>query len=424
MKPHVVVLVHGIRTFADWQDDLRATLREHGFIVALTNYGRFNLLKFLLPVPFFRRQAIRQIERQLAQVFERYPDADISVIAHSFGTYVIAHLLDKFAFNRVVFCGSVVRFDFDFGPLLSKFNAPLLNEVGTKDAWPAVAHSVTWGYGYAGSYGFRTPTVEDRWHAGADHAFFLTREFCERYWVPFLREGSVTPTSFTKVKQGRLVRLITALQLKWLVVIGAFTAASFAGVAWWSNTEFVPSDNLKMNAEFGLYCTRDVKLLPPTTFQVVRASLGGCIGGYAAKELTFTPIVDRDAAPLEYEYTAYYRGYDICARTYFSEDTYAILTALRESVKAADLEGVCNVKAQMFEYMRVEYLAGDSDAYQTRFFEAKYDLLSKNHSEREIRNIDVPKPEGLQLVKMPQDFRLTRDQIIDLMKHGDSEPIR
>jgi len=45
----VVILVHGIRTRAAWQDVLRAKLEAHGIQVELTNFGYFDLLRFLLP---------------------------------------------------------------------------------------------------------------------------------------------------------------------------------------------------------------------------------------------------------------------------------------------------------------------------------------------------------------------------------------
>src|SRR6202047_2308550 len=57
----------------------------------------------------------------------------LSVISHSFGTYVVSQILQnqEFAWYRVIFCGSVVRNDFDFDAIFRQFRAPLLNDVGT-----------------------------------------------------------------------------------------------------------------------------------------------------------------------------------------------------------------------------------------------------------------------------------------------------
>jgi len=54
----VVILVHGIRDFAGWQSVIREALKKKGFTVELTNYMRLDLLRFLLPTGFFRRQII------------------------------------------------------------------------------------------------------------------------------------------------------------------------------------------------------------------------------------------------------------------------------------------------------------------------------------------------------------------------------
>src|SRR5262245_21778604 len=87
----VVILVHGIRDFALWQSQIRAKLRQSGFIAEPTNYGRFNLLQFLMPIPFFRRKAIDEVWEQIRIVKQRHPGARLSIIAHSFGTYIVSN---------------------------------------------------------------------------------------------------------------------------------------------------------------------------------------------------------------------------------------------------------------------------------------------------------------------------------------------
>jgi len=78
-----------------------------------------------------------------------------SIIAHSFGTYVVAEILrEKFTMQaeRVIFCGSVLRYDFPFEQIDGRFKGEIINEVGTADPWPALAESVTTGYGAAGTF--------------------------------------------------------------------------------------------------------------------------------------------------------------------------------------------------------------------------------------------------------------------------------
>ena len=228
---HVVLLVHGIRDFALWQNSIRRTLEQHGFIVEPLNYGRFNLIKFLLPIPFFRRTAIEAIKKQIRIVVQNNPAAQISVIAHSFGTYVVSSVIrEEFGmkFSRVIFCGSVVPHSFAYEQAQGRFAAPILNEVGTRDVWPAIAESVTLGYGSAGTYGFRRPLVRDRWHNGAKHGFFLSRDFCAKFWVPFLQDGKFVESDEEPEKTRTWINLLHIFKLKYVLMAGLVASAYFS----------------------------------------------------------------------------------------------------------------------------------------------------------------------------------------------------
>lgn len=223
----VVLLVHGIRDFALWQNSIRQTLEENGFVAEPLNYGRFNLLKFLAPIPVFRRQAIRAIEKQVEIVVQNNPDVPIHVIAHSFGTYVVSHLMrERFnlRFHRVIFCGSVVPYDFDFEQIQDRFARPIMNEVGTRDIWPALAESVTVGYGSAGTYGFRRPLVRDRWHNGAKHGYFLDPQFCSEFWIPFLRTGEIVKGEDQPESTPIWLNLLHIFKIKYFVALLTFVA--------------------------------------------------------------------------------------------------------------------------------------------------------------------------------------------------------
>jgi tetratricopeptide (TPR) repeat protein len=229
---HVVVLVHGIRDFALWQSRVRDCLEEVGFAVELTNYGRLNLIEFLAPLAYFRRKAIDSIVRQLRIIATTHPNARISIIAHSFGTYVVANILKDefgFEFHRIIFCGSVLKHSFNLEASTDKFTS-VLNEVGTRDVWPAMAESVTVGYGSAGTYGFRRAPVRDRWHNEAAHGYFLDPEFCRKFWVPYLLEGIVVPASKEPEDPKGWVRVISIVKIKYLLAAAvalAFATTSF-----------------------------------------------------------------------------------------------------------------------------------------------------------------------------------------------------
>src|SRR5258708_21608236 len=104
---HVVVLVHGIRTRASWFPAVREALEAGGFIVAPTNFGRFSLIKFLFPIPFFKTWAALNLEEQIRHAMQVNEVDKVSVIAHSFGTFCIGWILRKkfdIAFRHIIFC--------------------------------------------------------------------------------------------------------------------------------------------------------------------------------------------------------------------------------------------------------------------------------------------------------------------------------
>jgi hypothetical protein len=224
----VVVLVHGIRDFALWQSSIRDTLTRAGFVVEPTNFGRFSLMKFLVPIPFFRQRVIRAVSDQIRIVKQHNPAARISFIAHSFGTYVIAQLIKRdfdLSAHRIIFCGSVVSHRFPFQDYQGRFHGNILNEVGTRDVWPAIAHLVTWGYGNSGTYGFRRPLVRDRWHSGAGHGYFLSATFCEKFWVPYLKSEIFVDGDSEPEPPPRWLAIISFFQIKYLIAFVALITA-------------------------------------------------------------------------------------------------------------------------------------------------------------------------------------------------------
>jgi hypothetical protein len=228
----VVVLIHGIRDNGLWQQEIRDSLEAEGFHVESTNYGRFNLIEFLLPFQFFRRRAAAEMLTWLNAVFYRNPGSSVSVIAHSFGTYVISQILrDNFniKLDRIIFCGSVVKYNFPFQNFNHRFSGDVLNEVGTRDIWPAMAESITTGYGSAGTFGFRRPFVYDRWHNGAGHGFFLTRDFCQKFWLPYLKDGRVVADSYSPDPPPFFASLINVVKIKYLFIILLMGLAVYFG---------------------------------------------------------------------------------------------------------------------------------------------------------------------------------------------------
>jgi pimeloyl-ACP methyl ester carboxylesterase len=202
MVVDVVILVHGIRDHATWAPKLQTTLEELGLLVEPTNYGRFGFWDFLGRSDVAEREALKRLADQIVEVRNKFPDQRLHMIAHSFGTYLVAQLLcernspplsapiHKFG-GRLVFCGSVVRNDVRWSDFKEQILLPVVNEVGTRDYWPAIARFINDRLGAVGTYGFRSPGVRDRWHSGLRHGDFLNSNFCKKWWVPVIQTGRI-----------------------------------------------------------------------------------------------------------------------------------------------------------------------------------------------------------------------------------------
>jgi hypothetical protein len=70
--PHVILLVHGIRTFGGWQERLEKLIRERQpkTEVYLYKYGYVDALTFL--VPLARARPVRRLRRYLATNLDRW----------------------------------------------------------------------------------------------------------------------------------------------------------------------------------------------------------------------------------------------------------------------------------------------------------------------------------------------------------------
>jgi pimeloyl-ACP methyl ester carboxylesterase len=237
----VVILIHGIRTAAWWQNRVASIIeREPHVTVIPLKYGYFDLIRFLCPFGFCRNGPVERIRKQLQGIRDDFKDYKFVVFAHSYGTYVLSRILlenPRFMFDRVILCGSIIRNNFDWDRVQNQIltreenkRDAIINECGTRDVWPAFANSVSWGYGATGTYGFGVQNVRDRFHP-IKHSGFFDDKFVESYWVPAVRgkpidfsstdrEGVGTPAWFA----------ILRLPLRWLIVLG--TVALIFGFFW------------------------------------------------------------------------------------------------------------------------------------------------------------------------------------------------
>lgn len=197
--PKVVVLIHGIRTRAVWQDVVAHELRKHPNVhVYLIKYGRLDLFRFWFPF-FFRGKPVARVLRELRGIRALHKSADISVLAHSFGTYIITKILKTqpdVELRHLLLCGSVVDNAFAWDALAKFPSGGVLNDVGTKDMLPALAKMSSWGYGATGTFGFGTHKVVDRYHS-LGHSGFFEPEHINTYWIPYFLTDAVVESEWS-----------------------------------------------------------------------------------------------------------------------------------------------------------------------------------------------------------------------------------
>lgn len=187
--PKLVISIHGIRTSGPWQKKVNSELQRHGFRHELLDYGFFRTVQLLMPWARSRKIAWFRTEYEK---LVREPQTVPSVIAHSFGTYIVASAIEKYAeirFDRVIFCGSIVRRDFEWNALLKSGRVgAILNECGGKDIWVKLA---VWGIrdaGASGSAGFKCsgPGIYQRTRPRFRHSDYFYPLNYTNNWVPFL----------------------------------------------------------------------------------------------------------------------------------------------------------------------------------------------------------------------------------------------
>lgn len=193
---HHVILVHGIRTFGNWVYSVRRELDFNGYEVSIEGYKRFSTLK-LLGYCFFDtgKRERRSLKTTIQRIKENSPNAKLSVIAHSHGTFLVSKLLEEneIEIDNLILCGSIVKRDFPWSAAFeSKSVTRVLNDAGCNDVWAGIAHHWINGAGGSGILGFESEfhsmrTVFSR--DGSHSSSIKDLSHQRRLWLPFLERG-------------------------------------------------------------------------------------------------------------------------------------------------------------------------------------------------------------------------------------------
>lgn len=225
----VVITLHGIRTFAPWQKDLADELGKAGFNTKSLQYGYFGALKLVSHT--HRKKQIDWFRDQYTLIQKEYPDTVPSIIAHSFGTYIVARALEMFdgiKFDQVILCGSIIPQGFDWQELFNSGQVRrVLNECAQKDIVVKSSPFFIQDAGPSGVYGFNQNDnihLYQRFISKFGHSDYLHVLNFSENWIPFLK-GGYTPKDRPTLNEEVnwrywLTRIILLLLLTGLAIAG------------------------------------------------------------------------------------------------------------------------------------------------------------------------------------------------------------
>ncbi len=187
-----LITVHGIRSHGEWSAEICHIASSNGWIVAPFSYGYTSASIFLMKEK--RRQIVDQFRAHIHEIATRYA-TDVSVIAHSFGTYVVMKYLLGFdeppiGVDTLILTGAVIDENLDLERLYGRAGH-IINEVAPNDGWvrfPPLLRFQDDLFGQAGRQGFKqTPERLDQHRNDIfDHNNVIKRDVVVQRWMPRL----------------------------------------------------------------------------------------------------------------------------------------------------------------------------------------------------------------------------------------------
>jgi hypothetical protein len=195
-QARIVYMLHGIRTLAEWQKKFSDVALVYDWKCRLDrwSFGKFSLLAFLNPwareakLEWFRKQYEAEAnDKDVGIDTEHAP----SIVAHSFGTYILGYSLLRFdfiRFNKVIVCGSILPVGFPWDKLIERGQVQAVrNEFGVRDFWVRCAGALVKGAGSSGAEGFTCKherLVQEKFDY--QHSQYFGKDHMRDRWIPFL----------------------------------------------------------------------------------------------------------------------------------------------------------------------------------------------------------------------------------------------
>ena len=199
----VLFTIHGVNTNAYWNSKFAPLACSQGWIFAPFIYEN---PRRLLICPSLRKKTVEQFGDYLYEISTKYKVENASIVAHSFGTYIIAkYLLDHacddslpIKIDSIILAGSIVSEDYNWKKHEEKIGC-ILNISSPNDKWVKKMPESSFlkslmrekdgifgRIGYTGIKNTDNDYIFNKEIPTLDHCNVFKDEVLERYYITFL----------------------------------------------------------------------------------------------------------------------------------------------------------------------------------------------------------------------------------------------
>ena len=200
-KKGILVSIHGLLSRADWNKEIAPVASHQDWIFAPYIYKTNK--PDLLFRPGKRDEILADFRDWIYDLQCRF-EGEISIIAHSFGTYIIGSYLEGFGdsdyspvvFNSIILTGSILNESFDWEKYRGFSVGSVYNTIAPNDEFVKYMPmsdlkkyiGMSKIFGQAGINGFNcnSPMVTQQAASIFNHTNTIKRDIIESKWMPFL----------------------------------------------------------------------------------------------------------------------------------------------------------------------------------------------------------------------------------------------
>jgi len=215
-----LITIHGIRSHGEWNAEIAHIASSCGWIIAPFTYGYVEATTVTKESE--RQRIVDQFRDHINDIFDKY-NCRISVIAHLFGTYIIAKYLLGFdrppvSIDTLILTGSILSESLD----IDRFKGrafKIINEVAPNDSVVPYAPMIgLWRdalLGNSGKAGFKSASdiLEQRTCDVFTHNNVIRRDVVSKRWMPWL-EINVGRVGISRRAQEKIAELLGKAGLK------------------------------------------------------------------------------------------------------------------------------------------------------------------------------------------------------------------